>query len=86
MIKTVSELKVEIAGLNKRVSELQQQMTDIQKACVHTPYKTSYGSALCQHCQKRLGWWCYISPKNYCEYDDKHGENCIHCGEPEERK
>lgn len=44
-------------------------------------------SMSCAICGKDLGWHCPVNPKQYCEYDyEKHGENCIHCHIPEERK
>ncbi len=51
--------------------------------------KWSAGSAVCIDCGKDFGWYCPKNPdpkKPYCEYDEKHGESCIHCGLPEERK
>ncbi len=44
-------------------------------------------SMSCAVCGKDLGWHCPVNPKGYCEYDwKKHGENCIHCHIPKERK
>ena len=40
----------------------------------------------CQICDEDFGWACAKGPKGYCEYDDKHGEDCIYCGQPSERK
>ena len=48
-----------------------------------------WGSAQCEVCGVGLGWYCTESPKHYCEYDptdENAGDDCIHCGEPEERK
>ena len=47
------------------------------------------GGAVCIVCGKDFGWYCTENPdpkKPYCEYDREHGECCIHCGLPEERK
>ncbi len=30
-------------------------------------------------------WDCQISPTKFCVYEADSGENCIFCGEPEER-
>lgn len=44
-------------------------------------------SVSCSICGKDFGWHCPVNPKQYCEYNYKvNGENCIHCGIPEERK
>lgn len=44
-------------------------------------------SMFCQDCDTGFGWFCPDSPQGYCVYDwEKHGENCIYCGNPEERK
>jgi hypothetical protein len=45
--------------------------------------------AVCEKCEKHLGWWCPDSPKHFCEYDEAEDpcrDNCDYCGNPEERK
>ena len=42
-----------------------------------------------QSCVFVSTWTCKLSPNGYCEYNDDANageEECIHCGEPEERK
>lgn len=53
--------------------------------CKHDAKVKSGESCKCAVCNLNLGWWC-PETKGPCEYDDEHGENCIHCGEPDERK
>lgn len=51
--------------------------------------KWSSCGAICVICEKDFGWFCSKNPdpkKPYCEYDRTHGESCIHCGMPSERK
>ena len=55
-----------------------------QKTCNHQVSHDQDDSAICVTCGCDLGWYCYISPKSYCEYTDD--ECCIHCGAPEERQ
>ncbi len=43
-------------------------------------------SAECLVCRNSFGWFCPDSVDGICEYDMEHGEWCIHCGDPEERK
>jgi hypothetical protein len=43
-----------------------------------------YGAAECDICGQSFGWYCPDSPDRYCHY--KVGENCIYCGDPDERK
>jgi len=56
-----------------------------QESCSHTVSEDKFGSATCFRCGKDFGWYCKISPKHFCEYNDGD-EDCIHCGAPEERK
>lgn len=44
------------------------------------------GSAVCAVCGPMLTWYCPKNPQHYCEYDDAHGECCIHCDLPMIRK
>lgn len=45
----------------------------------------SEDSVSCAVCGVGFGWFCPSNPKQYCEYGE-HGEDCIHCGQPSERK
>lgn len=51
-------------------------------------FKTAWDGACCRECEVELGWFCRKSPTRVCEYDesDSNHDDCIHCGEPEERK
>ena len=49
------------------------------------PSRKIYGVVRCEKCEAHLGWYCEQSPTQMCEYKDGD-ENCIHCGQPEERK
>ena len=57
-----------------------------------TPYdpddKWFSSGAICIICgDTASGWYCHISPTKQCQYHpESHGESCIHCGQPEERK
>ena len=54
------------------------------KKCDHLIIEDDCGSASCEKCGEDFGWYCQISTKRFCEYEGE--EDCIHCGEPEERK
>ena len=46
-------------------------------------------SVHCMVCGKRGGWYCPVNPTGQCQYDyeiDPLGDNCVHCGNPDERK
>lgn len=62
----------------------------IMHQCDHPMFiKSRAGGRRCSDCNKSTGWWCPTGPNNECEYDwenDPVGDNCIYCGEPEERK
>ncbi len=51
-------------------------------------FKTAWDGACCRECEVELGWFCPKSPTRACQYneDDADHEDCIHCGDPEERK
>jgi hypothetical protein len=55
----------------------------VKKRITEKGYET--GGCFCSVCGENLGWYCPKNPKQYCEYDGKT-EECIYCGEPEERK
>jgi hypothetical protein len=41
----------------------------------------------CKICGHHAGWWCPKSEDHICHYNYKtHGEGCIYCHLPEERK
>jgi hypothetical protein len=42
--------------------------------------------AVCEKCERELGWWCPDSPKHYCEYENNGYDCCDHCNDPWERK
>lgn len=45
-----------------------------------------WGTAVCEVCGDRVGWYCTVNPNHYCEYNNGDEDYCDHCGEPEERK
>lgn len=54
------------------------------KGCFHIIIKEG-DIAICETCRTDFGWYCDENPTNYCEYG-LEGEDCIFCGEPEERQ
>lgn len=74
----------------KRQKEKELRIIDgiilhIQRQCHHKIIKdTRCEIAVCSICGSQFGWYCDKSPTHHCEYEV--GENCIHCGQPEERK
>lgn len=47
------------------------------------------GDLRCAYSCNRLGWNCLKSPTGHCKYNTKEDplrDNCIYCGQPDERK
>ena len=87
--KTLRESGVDVDAFLMRCKETIDGCYEsaLKKAssCEHQVGHDNDDSAVCVKCNYDLGWYCYISPKSYCEYtgDD---ECCVHCGAPEERQ
>ena len=82
-------LQMEESDLQKKLWAVQKKIRDFRRACQHkvARYDENVYHANCEECGEDLGWSCPKNPKGFCEYDfPKSGEECIHCGEPEERK
>ena len=83
-------LRDRIAGLRESLNEIQKLLWAAEKECrehVYAAYSDYAAAVCCVICGKHGGWYCPESPSHACEYDWKmRGENCIHCGEPQERK
>ena len=84
--------KIEIDSLRIKIARLQKRLCDLTSSCTHDDYDTRGQSTYCNICSERLGWYCPVALRKYCEYSHlmTHGmeddECCIHCGEPDERK
>lgn len=58
--------------------------------CEHTWGPTKFEMAVCTKCGYYAdSWYCPASTTHLCQYDndeDPAHDNCVHCGQPEERK
>ena len=80
-------LKQQIQQAQKEKDEASRKLARLMIACTHEKIKKSYASAVCDTCGRDFGWFCPKSSDNACEYNwETHGEDCIYCGQPEERK
>jgi len=85
--KMLAVIKGERAIHYDAISKLNAEESRIIGECQHDIVKNAVcGSATCSICGVGLGWYCEESPDKHCHYDNKHGEECIYCGAPEERK
>lgn len=91
-----SALALLSAGRSLAFEEVMQWISDLERdakearlvagSCQHgSVFQDLDAGAVCIKCSKNLGWYCNVSPKHYCEYNDQD-ECCFHCGEPEERQ
>ena len=86
--------------LRKAVDVASSALYIAQKACeheffTHDPYDPtdrwfSSTFAPCTKCgiDGPDGWYCHTSPTKLCDYKDEDWmcDNCIYCGNPQERK
>lgn len=80
----------EFHRINKKLG---QERYHILSQCNHQidkiPNKKNKNESVrCIHCDESF-WFCPKSPNHICKYDDKKDpahDNCIYCGQPEERK
>jgi hypothetical protein len=85
----VVRLQQVISKQETELCETQHKLRELQRSCAHAFVPSHSGdspSCHCKHCGTSGGWHCPQSPDGQCHYDERHGECCIHCGEPEERK
>lgn len=78
------KLKAEIKKTTKEFYDVERHLWSLKYQCVPHVYEKRDNTAVCVICGHKGGWWCEKSPDNVCAYDTD--ENCIFCGEPEERK
>lgn len=80
-------LKQQIEQAKKEKKEAEMKLMTLIYSCDHETVNNSHGSAECDICGEDLGWYCEKNPMKTCEYNwETHGEDCIHCGNPNERK
>ena len=89
-------LKEQIAAADVKYREARTLVLSLRSKCKdHVYIKTSGNGARCDICGQDGGWYCPDSPNHACDYeryDPEMGghysdyDECIHCGEPEERK
>lgn len=62
--------------LTKDLSKLCQEIHECEKAIIGSEVK-----------HPEVGHWaCPESPVDFCVYEDRNEDECIYCGQPEERK
>lgn len=79
-----------IARTRKQIKDSQIELNVLIAGCDMHQIIEVYDSARCDVCGTHFGWFCPESPNGVCDYDQPDGsydeDNCIHCGNPEERK
>jgi hypothetical protein len=74
------------AGARAIEAELSARQAQPVGCGEHQWRRTNYDGRRCSVCGIDGGWWCPKNPPTHaCEYRDIE-ENCIHCGQPDERK
>lgn len=89
MNKEFFDLTQQEQDLQNRLWEVQRQLGKLRDKCKHKapPFDKDFLSVKCVNCGADMGWSCPKSPNNACEYNwEETGEDCIYCGQPEERK
>jgi len=85
MTKEQEELKEQIRIATEALTSAHNHLEMLRQSCKQHLWKNSgWGSVNCAVCGKDGGWYCPKSPNSCCEYDEN--EECIYCGQPEERK
>lgn len=82
-------LKREILEAKEEMIATANDYHELLNKCEHSIVKRNE-SAICEVCNKNFGWWCPDSPGHMCDYSDgsdmNFSENCLFCGQPDERK
>lgn len=94
-----SILRLMIIRAKMKVREAQSELNKLIWECSRRGHvvtkREKSGGAYCAICRIPLGWWCPKSPDHLCHYPNEEGyekyenvywENCVFCGEPNERK
>lgn len=85
--RRVRYLKIKMKKYKQLENDINKNIKSLRKKCKHEKLDiTWYGTATCKICGEEFDWYCPTSPTLECEYDNDHGEDCIYCGQPEERK
>jgi len=87
--KSIKKILAKMNGLydqkTKELRIIEAAISQIKRHCSHVIVKDPRCDiAVCSTCGIQFTWYCDKSPVHHCEYE--MGENCIHCGQPEERK
>jgi hypothetical protein len=86
--RSLRQLKNDIDSTKRKVYTIQGELGALMRMCEsqgHRPVRHD-NSCICLICGENLGWWCDKSPIHRCLYNKDGSENCLYCGEPEERK
>lgn len=92
-------LKEKIQTAKAIADEANHTLNKLRLSCTHyiKPITSNNDScsAVCEICGSYEGWYCSESPNHVCNYehyDEEMGgrywdeDDCIYCGQPEERK
>lgn len=77
-------MKERIASALSEMERAKEAYLALKRQCQDHIFIQDGDSAVCAICAEDGGWWCPDSDIHVCTYE--HGEYCIHCGAPEERK
>ena len=93
MNEEVGELiRAGLDGYKKTIDELHGLCNLFMVTCQKNGHNTikRNDSTICEYCGKGFGWWCPKSENNICDYNQEDGtydpDQCIYCGQPNERK
>jgi hypothetical protein len=79
-------IKEDIRCLDYAIKDLATRRQQIINSCPHFLHVPAGRDIVyCEVCDRRFGWSCPNSDTGYCRYIDEHTENCVYCGQPEER-
>lgn len=80
-------MKEKLSQLKQQEKQIQIEIGTLVRKCKHF-YVNKYDAAVCEICEDRAGWYCPTAPERTCVYGetDYSCENCLYCGQPDERK
>ena len=82
---TPEERLARIKQLEDLIDASEKELGELIRSCSHEHVIDDDETAFCKDCGRGLGWYCPDNPTHVCEYGED-GEDCIHCGQPDERK
>ena len=83
LLAALAERQAQIRKLSDQIDQIQREKDELRTAAILRMFPNRQGQRFETN---ENGWFCDASPTGTCVYTNEDGEECIICGNPEERK